>query len=277
MKQLLYYLAGIGFLGLAKAKHRLRGYRTPKPFGRSVDYDIHIATRFCNLLEDRGISLEGMRVLELGPGSDLGIGFCLVSQGAESYTGFDRFNLATDTPLGFYEELAERTGANMADLSRVHYIVSDSFDTSTLDGHFDVALSMSAFEHFDDIDAVARGLGKVADVLVADIDLITHSRWIRDVDPNNIYRYPQWLYDLFYFPGIPNRHRPADYQAAFERNGWAQVRIEAATLLEQAQASVPGDRMQWKSMVLTADNRRDSMLPWRTSSCIAGARSPNSL
>jgi hypothetical protein len=249
------YIAGIGFLFLAKAKHTLEGYRTPKPFGRSVDYDIHIAERYCDLLESRDISIEGKRILELGPGSDLGIGLYLVHRGAESYTGFDRFNLAGDVPLEFYEDLARRTGADIEELSRVHYVVSDTFDVSSLEGPFDIALSMSAFEHFDDIDAVASDLRGIADYLVADIDLITHSRWIRDVDPNNIYRYPQWLYDLFYFPGIPNRHRPGEYEQAFQRGGWSQVSVEAARRLEPERVAVKGDRMHWMSMVLTADNR----------------------
>jgi len=94
-------------------------------------------------------------------------------------------------------------------------------------------------------------------LLVADIDLMTHSRWIREADPNNIYRYPKWLYDLFYFPGIPNRNRPGDYQAAFERNGWPRVSVEAALQLEPGKVSVKGDRMNWLSMVLTADNRAE--------------------
>ena len=56
------------------------------------------------------------------------------------------------------------------------------------------------------------------------IDLETHSRWIRDKDPANIYRYPRWLYRLFHFPGQPNRLRPADYRQAFINAGWKNVR-----------------------------------------------------
>ena len=57
-------------------------------------------------------------------------------------------------------------------------------------------------------------------MIVAEVDLMTHSRWIREKDPLNIYRYPQWLYRLFYFRGQPNRVRPSRYREAFQRLGW---------------------------------------------------------
>ena len=52
---------------------------------------------------------------------------------------------------------------------------------------------------------------------------MTHSRWIRDKDPNNVYRYHERIYRLFDFRGIPNRVRPYRYRRAFERNGWSNV------------------------------------------------------
>ena len=60
---------------------------------------------------------------------------------------------------------------------------------------------------------------------MAEVDLKTHSRWIRDKDPNNIYRYPKWLYNIFWFRGIPNRVRPFQYKEMFERFGWVDVTI----------------------------------------------------
>jgi hypothetical protein len=60
---------------------------------------------------------------------------------------------------------------------------------------------------------------------VAEIDLKTHSRWIRDHDPNNIYRYSNAIYRALWFRGIPNRVRPYEYRAIFEAHGWTNVRI----------------------------------------------------
>ena len=53
----------------------------------------------------------------------------------------------------------------------------------------------------------------------------THSRWIRDQDPNNIYRYSNALYEAFWFRGIPNRVRPYQYREIFEAHGWIDVSI----------------------------------------------------
>ena len=55
------------------------------------------------------------------------------------------------------------------------------------------------------------------------IDLQTHSRWIREHDPNNIYRYPEPIYRMFRFPGQPNRQRPGDYVKAFKSQGWSDI------------------------------------------------------
>ncbi len=48
---------------------------------------------------------------------------------------------------------------------------------------------------------------------------------IREKDPNNIYRFPEWLYRLFYFRGIPNRVRPYQYKKALEQFGWKNVTV----------------------------------------------------
>jgi len=61
--------------------------------------------------------------------------------------------------------------------------------------------------------------------LVCEIDFKTHSRWIRDKDPNNIYRYSDWFYHLFYFRGIPNRVRPYEYKIILQNNGWEDIAI----------------------------------------------------
>jgi hypothetical protein len=63
-------------------------------------------------------------------------------------------------------------------------------------------------------------------VFVAEIDLQTHSRWLRDADPLNIYRYSDGMYNLWRFRGSPNRWRPAEYEAAFAAAGWQDIRVE---------------------------------------------------
>jgi SAM-dependent methyltransferase len=232
MKDTLYATAGIGFLGLAKAKHALKGYSTPKPFSvdetdRCIDYDIRIAQNWLHHLAAYGGSAKGKDVLELGPGSDLGTGAYLLHRGARAYQAFDRHDLASRTPPEFWRRLAQRISVDHA---RLGFSAREDFDLSQAipAQSVDLVVSNAAFEHFDDCASTVRQLSDVVrpgGVIVTVIDLQTHSRWIRERDPNNIYRYPEWLYRLFYFPGQPNRMRPADYVKCFEHAGWTNITI----------------------------------------------------
>jgi hypothetical protein len=88
--------------------------------------------------------------------------------------------------------------------------------------------SQAAFEHFDDVERTVEQLSVVCRPgaqIVAEIDLKTHSRWVRDHDPNSIYRYSDSLYRALWFRGIPNRVRPYEYREIFEAHGWSNVVI----------------------------------------------------
>jgi SAM-dependent methyltransferase len=245
-----YYLAGIGFLALAKLKHMIGGYRTPKPLpltqtDRCIDYDVKVADGLLAQLHRCGGAITGADVLELGPGSDLGVGLYLVDKGAQSYTAFDRHDLAAKVPAAFYARFAERLDIT-PHFECVRYVAREDFDLAAAlpASSIDVVLSNAAFEHFDDVERTARQLADVVRPggrIVAVIDLQTHSRWIRDKDPNNIYRYPRWLYRLFYFPGQPNRVRPEHYRACFESNGWRDVSISASTRFDSRGRDVHAD------------------------------------
>jgi SAM-dependent methyltransferase len=243
----LYFVAGIGFLFLAKVKHMLTGYSTPKPFSlseidRCIDYDIKVAEDLLHHLHAGGGSIAGAHVLELGPGSDVGIGLYLVNKGAASYTAMDRHDLATRVPPEFYVRFGKRLHAS-PDLERVRYVAREDFNVAAALApcSVDVVLSNAAFEHFDDVERTVHQLTEVVKPggkIAAVIDLQTHSRWIRTRDPNNIYRYPRWLYRLFYFPGQPNRVRPAEYRRYFEQAGWRDVLVTASTRFNRRGLSV---------------------------------------
>lgn len=256
LKNTFFYAAGIGFLALAKAKNILKGYSSPKPFDisettRCIEYDIQVVEQWINHLKkytNSTYSLAGKNVLELGPGSDLGIGIYLLSKGCSQYNACDVNDLMKSTPDSFYDKLflklkdmdvetdvnclnEQLNKAKNGMFSHLNYVVRDDFDIVSAFGEsaVDLVLSQAAFEHFDDIESTASLLSKVCKpgaILIAEIDLKTHSRWIRDKDPNNIYRYPQWVYNTFRFRGIPNRVRPFQYKEALETSGWTDVRIE---------------------------------------------------
>lgn len=266
--QVAFFTAGLGFLALAKAKNLITGYSTPKPFAidqtdRCIDYAVGLGEKYIRYLRLRGVEITCRHILELGPGSDLGVGLHLIQQGAASYVGFDRNNLAARVPQSFYARMAGRGLADLEALrdGRVAYAVDPGFDVGALPGRYDIVVSNAAFEHFDDVERTVRQLRQVmrpGGVAVISVDLQTHSRWIRERDPNNIYRYPEALYRLFSFPGQPNRLRPRAYRAIFERHGWVDVeltphdRLEPALAARLAPAFRDDEQADWLSFTLFA-------------------------
>jgi hypothetical protein len=265
-----FYVLGIGFLLLAKVKNILQGYSSPKPFAfsdtaRCIEYDIRVVERWLCYLQQHSknvISLDGMNVLELGPGSDLGIGIYLLSKGCLQYNACDVNDLMKFTPDSFYEQfflklesINHKANINFlkkqleeskaGNASRLNYVVRSDFDFVSSFGKstVDLVFSQAAFEHFDNIELTISRLSEVCKsdaILVAEIDLKAHSRWIRDKDPNNIYRYPNYLYSIFAFPGIPNRVRPFQYADILGRYGWTDISITPIKKLPAHRSKLSG-------------------------------------
>ena len=240
---------------LAKAKNILQGYSTPKPFDISesekcIEYDTQVVDHWLSHLEkylNVADAVVGKDVLELGPGSDLGIGIYLLSKGCSRYNACDVNDLMKSTPDSFYVELLEKLKrinsqtvidslneqlklAQEKKPSQLNYVVRDDFNLVSAFGNdtIDLVFSQAAFEHFDDVHTTFSQLSAVCKkdaILVAEIDLKTHSRWVRDEDPNGIYRFSSWLYNIFWFRGIPNRVRPYQYKEALERCGWIEISL----------------------------------------------------
>lgn len=265
LRDRLFYFAGLGFLTLAKCKSVIKGYSTPKPFSmseaeRCVAYDIQVVDHWLAHLQkymNGEASLTGKNILELGPGSDLGVGLYLLSRGAARYNACDVNDLTRNTPYSFYEAFLEKLaemncevsmaflkdqlhGALHGEATQLKYIVRKDFNLVSAFGAdtIDIVFSQAAFEHFDDVERTIAQLSIVCRpgaLIVAEIDLKTHSRWIRDKDPNNIYRYPEAIYRAFWYRGIPNRVRPHQYKEIFERYGWRDISIlPLATLVQNS-------------------------------------------
>lgn len=291
LRNIFFYIAGIGFLALAKAKNILQGYSSPKPFdisetARCIEYDIQVVEQWIEHLKkytNNTYSLAEKSVLELGPGSDLGTGIYLLAKGCSQYNACDVNDFMKSTPDSFYEQLFRKLKdtdvktdmdclkeqlikAKKGEFSRLNYVVRDDFDILSAFGEstVDLIFSQAAFEHFDDIQSTVSLLSKVCKsgaVMIVEIDLKTHSRWIRDKDPNNIYRYPQWVYSTFHFCGIPNRVRPFHYKDAFENSGWTDIKITPLRQLKNQNSCYSGmskifsdkkNQMEYLSIMLCA-------------------------
>ncbi len=298
-----YFIAGMAFMTLAKVKFIIKGYSSPKPFSISeydkcAEYDIRVVDRWMDHLRkyagnDAGDIVQNKTILELGPGSDLGIGLYLLSKGIKQYIAVDINNLAESVPHEFYKKLFNKISSidNNADIrllneqlvktqnknnDRLNYVCRDDFDIAKAVGlsTIDIIFSQAAFEHFDDVDETVQKLSQITragTVIVAEIDLKTHTRWIRDKDPNNIYRYPKWFYRLFGFRGMPNRTRPSQYRDYFEKHGWSNITITPLNLLpteylEETKSSLSEEfrgldkQMDCLSVLLCATRSKSSVM-----------------
>ncbi len=249
-------LAGAAILLLNKFRHDIRGYRTPRAFpvtaiDRAIEYDEAVVRRWTSALEGYlggPAPLEGKVVLELGPGADLGVGLILLSRGVARYHAVDIHDLASRAPWDLYETLLGRLGddgslrreielARAGRGGRLELMHSPGFDLSALEGKgIDLVFSNAALEHFDDLPDVASRLARVLPagaVMISLVDLQTHTRWIRDADPLNIYRYSDRFYDALRFVGSPNRLRPREYRRIFEERGWRDVRAVPVSVLRE--------------------------------------------
>lgn len=287
----VYHLAGLGILALNSWRHRLQGYRTPRPWfsrdaGRILEYDRAVWENWRTHVNDYlafDLQLDGRSIVEIGPGSDLGTGLLWLAGGAKEYLALDAHPLITKKSRPLHEELARLiAGANASLLERlleaVHllhtgedgplrYRVFERFDLRKLDlDGFDMIASHSALEHLAKVEkTIAQLTERVTERahLVAEIDLQTHTRWIRDHDPLNIYRYRKQTWRTFSFSGIPNRVRPDTYFEALEKHNWTDLRIYPQRVLpiDYVRAVEPAldhrfrgdpEHLSWLSIVVCA-------------------------
>ncbi|MBI5056292.1 MAG: methyltransferase domain-containing protein [Nitrospirae bacterium] len=258
----IYYLTGLIIVLLNYIKQGIIGYRKPRSFSineveRAIEYDINVVDGWLKYLgrySDEEINpLENKTILELGPGADLGIGLILLMMGAKKYIALDVYPLARSTPVKFYEELSRKLANIRPETDtvffneeldkfykkkseRVIYIVDDKFQISKIKDGIDIVFSQAAFEYFPDMEKTVKELSSVVNsggVLISEIDLRTHTSAIRDKDPLNIYRYDDFLWNLFKPKSPLNRVRAFEYKLLLEKYGWTKVETLPLDVLEE--------------------------------------------
>ena len=255
-----HHVAGLGLLAANYLRHRVRAYRprrlrpTVEP-ERAYCRDDLVVDGWLHHLErylGKPASLAGRSALEIGPGPDLGTGLILLARGLASYLAIDVQPLLRQSPRYFHLRLAELIakdrGVDADELTgevtsmlegegrRLRYLAQTKIDLRVLEeDSVDYVFSQAAFEHLDHVDRTVQGLSRIAKpgaVIVTEVDLATHSRWIGDEDPLNIYRYAESLYNSLWFDGLPNRVRPDHYVEALLRHGWEYPRFYPRRVLE---------------------------------------------
>ena len=261
VKNKQYYLIGVILIILNYFRHTLFGYKTPRTFSneeieRSIEYDFNVVNGWLQYLPndvDYKYFLEHKIILELGPGPDLGVGLILLAMGIKKYIALDVNELAMQVPDSFYDTLFIRIKKrfNKCDVdylkrqlkfclnneeSNLNYLVDKDFNISKIKLKVDLVLSQAVFEHFSNVEETIRNLSKIVNsggLLVAEVDLKTHTRWIRDKDPLNIYRYSPFFWNLMKFKGSPNRVRSFEYEKILEKNGWTNIKVIPIKVLDK--------------------------------------------
>lgn len=256
-----YHFIGLLFIMLNYIRHQSRGYKTPRTFsvnqiGLVIDYDFKVVERWAEYLfsyTNEKNFFKNKVVLELGPGADLGTGLILLAMGVKRYIAFDVNELAKSAPVELYSRLFDRLKDKYPNYdadyfklqlnkcykgkdSVINYIVDKNFEVSKIKDKIDIVFSQAAFEHFADVEKTLKQLSNVVEaggILVTEIDLKTHTRWIKDKDPLNIYRYNESFWKFFSFKGSPNRVRAFEYKELLEKNGWFDIEIAPITILEE--------------------------------------------
>jgi SAM-dependent methyltransferase len=230
MRNAALHIAGFAMGTANTVRHRYRGYVNPRPFSAAdVDRTIDHALEVIDRLQRHGaIDWTGLRVLEVGPGSDLSSGAVVMARGAASYRAVDLFDNTDQADPALYSEIGRRLGAPV-DLEPLEFTLATFPALPEVDGSYDMIVSNATLEHVEDVGGLFASLRRLAAPgarMAHHIDGQTHKRWIKDRDPLNILRYSDQTYArLLDFPGAPNRLRAEHYQQAAQAGGWGDVTV----------------------------------------------------
>jgi len=266
-----YHWLFLHFLGLAfslmnRVRHSVLGYRTPRPFrsdqiDRSIDYCLEVVgnwEKWLKIYTQRERPFYDKHILEMGPGPDLGTGLILLALGAKSYCAVDRNELASQAPGEFYERLFERIRYfpefesarkvfrqfQEEGTDRFTYSYDPDLDLRKLPSKkYQILVTQAVLEHLRDVRNVFGMLRQKLSrdsLMLNEVDLSTHTRFIRDVDPLNILRYSETFYSFLRFRESPNRLRMGDYELFLNQLGYKNIRTFPIKILDL-------DYTQWVS------------------------------
>lgn len=253
-----YYIVGLIFMALNKFRYFILGYHNPRPIAKraimkNILYSKNVINNLLKHLRgsyDMNFTFKGKDCLEIGPGSDFGTGLFVMSKGAKSYTGVDRFRLLNFNG-DFYDVFNESLDYSAQErveeiipaikksilvnkkgeieLSRFKY-VNTAFENikERVDKKFDIIFSQAVLEHVYNPQKVFNEMYsnlKTGGVVIHEIDLATHTSFIRNWDPLNILRFSEYIYKILKFKGSPNRLRISEFKTVAEKSGFKNIKI----------------------------------------------------
>lgn len=220
-----------------------------------------------NLLEVLG-DVNGLEIVEIGPGDFLTSGLSLLAAGAKSYTVVDRFVGDYEKPEAkvWYKGIRSAWPQSFPKHPWPEYLKPEDFPESyrdcieVLDGtiehaqsmrRYDVVCSYQVGEHVNDIDEFARANARLLNpngVAVHRVDFGPHDCWSLYPDPLTFLRFPNWLWTCMGSNrGTPNRRRHHEFRRAFENAG-LKVEIVSVDHFAAGIVDVPRLRKQFRDM-----------------------------
>ncbi len=122
------------------------------------------------------------------------------------------------------------------DKSLINYIHDPEFMLDGIpDENFDIFITQAVIEHFDDVECTFKKIKekmKPNGILSNLVDAASHTRCIKDIDPCNLLRYSDVIYNVLKFDGSPNRLRASQYEKIFEKLGYKNTNIESDKIID---------------------------------------------
>jgi len=191
-------------------------------------------------------TIAGKKILEIGPGDNLGVGLCFLLRGASQVVCLDRFFSHRDEAQqrAIYTAFrSSRTPAEQATLdtfmsldpavhfdpSRLNYVsgiaIEDLVDPATRFDGFDLIVSRAVLEHVWDLDRALVAMDRVLNPggrLIHKVDFRDHGIFTsRNHHPLSLLTVPGFFYTLASRnSGKPNRRLIGDFRRILARLGY---------------------------------------------------------
>lgn len=217
----------------------------------SAIYNIGIFNFYSAIWRDYGKGEHSPRILEIGPGANLGTGLLFVASGAKKYSGLDLFqgpqlynrqsyaaaydllNLVAPASIRVKPEQIYAVEGDRVVFKpeRMEYLYPrESFDIRLPDGSLDFVFSHSVFEHISDPDRTVMAIAKVlrrGGISAHHFDMRDHTDFSRPLEflkaDENAWRARFAGENAYQYT---NRRRLSDFVRMIERSGLKILKVE---------------------------------------------------
>lgn len=213
--------------------------------------------RYSNVLEARGVSLRGKRVLVFGYGGNYAVGAEILRAGASQVVLLDRFAPPDDRRnrelVHVYPGYFTLRDGQVETVDELLAVIHEDVKKIKVNQKFDQVLSSSVYEHLDDVDGITAALAALTapdGIHIHYVDLRDHYFKL----PFEMLKFPEKIWKGWLNPTSNlNRFRLRDYQHVFDRY-FNEVSIRVLSREPEAFAR---DRGRIRGEFLTGDDEQD--------------------